>query len=122
MGPPSRLLQAIHLMLLVPQLEQARNKAGSSTPGDLFPISQKAIYSHPDRAVGLFIGQDKLTVNLELVGHLSNFFKYHATCYEEAHLYDIFQTLGQHEKPTMWDNQILQGPQKLQRHWKGFFG
>ena len=109
-------------MLLVPQLERALGRAGSSTPGDQFPVSQKAVYSHPDRVAGLFADDKFMSVNLELVGHLSNFFKYHAVCYEEATLFDVFDALGKNERPSMWDSQILQGPQKLGRTWKGAFG
>jgi len=122
LGQPTRLLQAVHLMLLVPQLEQALAKVGSSTPGDQLPVSQKAIYSHPDDVAGLFANDEFMTVNLDLLGHLSSFFKFYMTCYEEVELFDVFEALGKHERPSFWDSQIMQGPTKLGRHWKGAFG
>ena len=106
-------------MLLVPQLQQAEQKKNRSTPGDLFPISQKSVYAHPDRVAGLFAEDEYMSVNLDLLGHLSNFFKYHATCREEPQMSSIYKFLGDHEKPRMWDHQLMQGPQKLGRHWKG---
>ena len=109
-------------MLLVPQLEQALAKVGSSTPGDQLPVSQKAIYSHPDDVAGLFANDEFMTVNLDLLGHLSSFFKFYMTCYEEVELFDVFEALGKHERPSFWDSQIMQGPTKLGRHWKGVFG
>lgn len=109
-------------MLLVPQLEQALSKAASSTPGDQLPVSQKAIYAHPDDVAGLFANDKFMTVNLKLLGHLSNFFKYYITCYEEETFFDVFNALRKHERPSLWDSQIMQGPTKLGRHWKGAFG
>jgi len=122
LGQPTRLLQAVHLMLLVPQLELALNKASSSTPGDQLPVSQKAIYNHPNENAGLFADDEFMTVNLDLLGHLSNFFKFYITCYEEVALFDVFDALGKHERPSLWESQIMQGPTKLGRHWKGVFG
>lgn len=108
-------------MLLVPQLEQALENVSSTTPDDQFPISQKAIYAHPDVA-GLFADDKYMTVNLDLLGHLSNFFKFHVACYEQVSLFEVFDALGKGERPSMWDSQIMQGPTKLKRHWKGTFG
>ena len=110
------------MTLLSFQLQATLRRASTSTPGDLYPISQKAVYAHPDQVVGLFADDKYMSVNLDLVSHLSNFFKYHITCYEEASLYDLYGALRKSEKPNVWDSQILQGPQKLRKHWKGTFG
>lgn len=125
MGKPTRLLQTIHTMLLVPQLMRAfmiANGPGNCTPGDLFPISQKVVYEHPDKSAGLFADDEYMTVNLDLVGHISNFFKYHIGCDEEGSLMETFDALEKHEKPSLWDKQLLQGTQALGRHWKGCYG
>ena len=110
------------MTLLSFQLQANLRLASTSTPGDLYPISQKAVYAHPEQAVGLFTYDKYMSVNLDLLSHLSNFFKYHITCYEEASLFDVYEALGESEKPDVWDSQILQGPQKLRKHWKGTFG
>ena len=122
LGQPTRLFQAVHVTLLSLQLQATLRQTNTSTPGDLYPISQKAVYAHPDQAVGLFACDKYMSVNLDLVSHLSNFFKYHITCYEEDSLHDVYGALLESERPKVWDSQILQGPQKLRKHWKGTFG
>lgn len=63
-----------------------------------------------------------MTVNLDLVGQIAQFFKYHMSVPEERTLFEPFWFLNKEERPKMWTSQLMQGSQKLGRHWKGSYG
>ncbi|KAK4697460.1 hypothetical protein P7C71_g612, partial [Lecanoromycetidae sp. Uapishka_2] len=89
-----------------------------------FPFSQSAVYAHPQQNP-LFLNHG-LDVNIDLLMHTANFFKYHMTQATENTLYTIFNELEDDQKPRAWESQLQQGRgipgvKKLGTHWKGSY-
>lgn len=85
-----------------------------------FPDSQSAVYScgfsHP-----LIGGIDDRTINMDLLLHNVNFWKYHMIREAEATLFQSFSELDDDERPRWWSTQLTQARQPLGRHWKGSY-
>lgn len=85
-----------------------------------FEISQKAVYSHPNKTP---MFKNKMsTVNVNYLLHIVNFFKYHITCKEEGTLQSFFEELAEDQKPRAWENHIDQGLRKVGTTWLGTYG
>lgn len=85
-----------------------------------FSESQQAVYSHPDE-VPMF-EDDLMTVNIDLLLHVANFFKNHITSIHDYTLFSQYQQLAEDQKPRSWKNRIQQGVTRLGRSWKGSSG
>lgn len=85
-----------------------------------FPDSQRAAYSHPDEDP--LFGRYKLSVNVDLLLHIANFFKYHIATKEEATLFHPFNDLPDDDKPRAWKGQIQDGLREIGRSWLGSYG
>lgn len=109
------LLQIIQLLFFPWSLDIAMNY-----PTINFPASQQIVYSHPQKTP-LFRDKHKTRVNINVLLHIANFFKYHMTQQQEATLFVPFQDLEENEKPKVWCNQLGQGLQKLGKSWKGSY-
>lgn len=85
-----------------------------------FATSQKVVYSHPN--TWLMFGDYMLSVNIELLLHISNFFKYHITSQQEGTLYYLFQELSDDQKPRTWEGPLRNGVRQIGASWKGSYG
>ena len=85
-----------------------------------FPLSQKAVYSHPNRAP-LFYNQ-MTKVNLELLLHIANFFKWHLTSEGEVTLFNQYQELDNNERPRIWQHKLEQHTTRIGKTWLGCHG
>lgn len=90
-----------------------------------FPHSQIAVYGHPEQ-YPLFL-DNGFQVNIDLLMHTANFFKYHMTREDENTLFTLFKELKDDQKPRAWDSQLQQGRgvpgvKKIGSHWKGSYG
>jgi len=86
-----------------------------------FPDSQQAAYSSV-ASMPMFVGFNKLQVNLVWVLHIMNFFKYHITSSSEHTLFEQFAMLESWEKPQEWKSQLKGGTYTLGKFWKGTYG
>ncbi|MCJ1269711.1 hypothetical protein MMC22_009603 [Lobaria immixta] len=84
-----------------------------------FATSQKVVYSHP--GTWLMFGDYMLSVNIELLLHISNFFKYHLTSQQEGTLYYLFQELSDDQKPRTWEGPLRNGVRQIGASWKGSY-
>lgn len=115
LGKVDTLLKAEQLVFTHWSLEFS-----SKFPAYGFSESQQAVYGHPDE-VPMF--EDTMTtVNIDLLLHIANFFKYHITRKEEATLFHQFEQLAEDQKPRVWRHRIEQVWRKLGRSWKGSYG
>lgn len=110
------LLQVVQLLFFPWSLDLAMNY-----PTISFPASQQIVYSHPEKNP-LFRDKHKTRVNLNVLLHITNFFKYHMTQQQEATLFVPFQDLEENEKPKIWQSKLEQGIRKLAKSWKGSYG
>lgn len=85
-----------------------------------FETSQRWMYGNSQQAP-YFIGCNSLDVNMGLVLHAVNFWKYHLVREWEGTLFASFEDLEADEKPRYWTEQLKPGVQKLGRHWKGSY-
>ena len=90
-------------------------------PARNFEVSQKAAYEHAQDAA-IVNGGRHLTVNVEWLLHVSNFFKYHATCKDEATLFPIYEDLDDCDKPKAWVGRLKDGTDLIGKYWKGSYG
>lgn len=109
------LLEAVQLLFVPWSLEFSLDY-----PTWDFPKSQANAYSHPD--ILPMFGIFRANVNLGLILHISNFFKYHMTSPEEATLFYPFKELAEDQKPRAWEGPIVQGVRAIGRSWKGSYG
>ena len=87
-----------------------------------FDISQDYVYGTMAKRP-LFKGKFKLDIDLELLLHTVNFFKFHLKagggegllCYQ-------YEDLKKDELPQTWLGNIKAGTQVLGSHWKGTYG
>ena len=88
-----------------------------------FPCSQKAVYQNPN-TYPLVKGKNGGEVDITLLKHIVDFFKYHLSSQWAGTLYDIFDNLDNHLKPKAWDTRLDQHPDvsKLGKHWLGSYG
>lgn len=86
-----------------------------------FEYSQKAVYAHPTKQP-LFQGRTFNKVNIDLVMHTANFFKFHFTTLEAQTLYNLYSELESHERPQAWNTRLDQGATWLGKHWRGSYG
>ena len=94
--------------------------AGLSSPASetvCFPQSQQMAYSTAARQP-MFDGRGH--INVELVLHIVNFFKYHFMRKEEQ-LCAPYMSLSECERPQGWAKMLQDGPQRLGKHWKGCY-
>ncbi|MCJ1427607.1 hypothetical protein MMC29_005510 [Sticta canariensis] len=110
----NNLLQVIQLLFMHWSLEFSLD-----CPTYGFPNSQRAVYSHPNELP--MFGDYKLDVNIELLLHIANFFKYHLTSEEEATLFYPFKDLAADQKPRTWKSRIGQGLSEIGSTWKGSY-
>lgn len=109
------LLQAIQLLFAHWSLELSLD-----CPTYGFATSQKVVYSH--RKIWLMFEGRMLSVNIELLLHISNFFKYHLTSQYEATLLYHFQELPKDQKPRAWTGLLETGVRQIGTSWKGSYG
>lgn len=89
-------------------------------PNWSFPDSQWWAYSNP-QAFPIF-ERFLREVNIDIVLHISNFFKRHLTESSEGTLFLDFMNLPKCQKPSMWHMPIHQGLKELGSSWKGTYG
>lgn len=109
------LLQAIQLLFANWSIEFSLD-----CPTYGFPNSQQAVYSHRDE-VPMFTEHMHI-VNIALLLHIANFFKYHLTCEGEATLFNPFKGLTGEEKPRALCKPIQHGLSRIGQLWKGSSG
>ena len=109
-------LRTLHLVLAHIQLDLTLSPSAFG-----FPHSQKAIYSHP-RSNPIFKGQNHDRVNINLLMHTLDFFKYHLTFSRAQTLYRSFSGLNQQKRPRCWNARIRHGLQSLGSRWYGTWG
>ena len=112
------LLQTLQLVLAHLELSIPSSRAN---PMLGFGYSQYAVYSHPD-AFPMFNVTGTWQISTNLLLHIVDFFKQHLTLEGESILYDLFSQLKEHEKPKFWNSRLVEGAQKLGKHWKGTYG
>ena len=88
-----------------------------------FPRSQKAVYENPN-TFPLFKGKNRGEIDIILLKHTVDFFKYHISSQWAGTFCDIFNNLSSQLKPKAWDAQLQQYPNalKLGKHWLGAYG
>lgn len=109
------LLQAIQLLFAHWSLEFSLD-----CPTHGFMTSRKVVYSH--RKTWLMFEGRMLSVNIELLLHIANFFKYHLTNEYEATLFNHFQELPEDQKPRAWNGPLETGVRQIGTSWKGSYG
>lgn len=120
---PKRARTAPHQLMVALQLVLAHHSLDQCLQLDTFgfPDSQQAVYASV-AAAPIFVGFNKLSVNLVWVLHVLNFFKYHMTRQSEQTLFEQFGALEEWEKPQAWKSQLKEGAHKLGKFWKGTYG
>jgi hypothetical protein len=118
----NKLLRAIQIMLAPYTLRQGQPDAVAWS----FPDSQYDVYAAtPDRPI--FLGCDKVNVNMDWVLHQINFWKYHMNREEECSLFIPYESLPASEAVPWWDGPIgpsavTAGTSVIGKNWKGAYG
>ncbi|KAI9844218.1 MAG: hypothetical protein M1837_005724 [Sclerophora amabilis] len=86
-----------------------------------FEISQQTVYA-PMTQIQLYIGNTANFVNLGLLNHILNFFKYHLTVVHEGELYHLLKRLEEKSKPSGWPHILSQTLSSMNQNWIGQSG
>ena len=88
-----------------------------------FEYSQKVVYAHPAKQP-MFQGKSYDKINIDLLMHTANLFKYHMMTPDAATLFEMYHDLEENQRPQAWDSRLNHGPglKKLGTYWKGTYG
>ena len=88
-----------------------------------FQDSQTVVYSHPNRN-RLFRGKSFNQVNIDMLMHVVNFFKFHLTSPTASTLFQHFSLLNNDEAPAAWNTKLDPGSRvkTLGKRWLGCCG
>ncbi|ORY07802.1 hypothetical protein BCR34DRAFT_489227 [Clohesyomyces aquaticus] len=84
-----------------------------------FEVSQKAVYQTPAKAP-MFVGLNKVEVNMELVLHGLNFFRNHMVGTDMG-MHHMMRYMHPTQKPSPWQTPLSEGCSPLTKHWKGTY-
>lgn len=111
---PSRLLQTIHV-LLAPQILDIKH------PRETFNYPQSQIVAYGTKeSFPMFEGSYGLDINMNMIMHNLNFWKYQMTTRHEP-LFSAFENLDNSERPRFWTDKLQQGCSKLGKKWKSSY-
>lgn len=83
-----------------------------------FPVSQKAVYASVQEEP-MFLGPNRIEINMHFAAHTLNFFKHHMTHPEEG-LYHTY-TASAANKVNLWRKRLVNGAQSLGKKWAGVY-